>query len=738
MPTQSSKQYRTRVSWIPFGIGFTKPHHYWEMARICWENRGNLPYAWRILSHGVCDGCSLGPAGLRDATMQGIHLCMTRLKLLRLNTMPALDHARLANVEALRRLSNHDLRNLGRLAHPMLRRRGEPGFRRVSWEEALECVASCLRQCAPERFALFNTSRGLTNESYYVAQKVARLLGTNNIDNAARLCHAASTTALKQTIGVAASTCSYSDWIGSDLVVLLGSNLANNQPVAIKYLHYAKQKGTRIAVVNPYREPGLENYWIPSVTRSAIFGTRLMDHFYPVRVGGDIAFLNGVMKWLIDRDWLDHHFIREHTRGFEALKEAVVAQTWEDLEKGSGLDRGQMLRFAETYARARTAVFIWSMGLTQHSFGVQNVKAVVNVALARGMLGRRHCGLVPVRGHSGVQGAAEVGSVPGNFPGGLPVNEENARHFAELWRHPLSSAPGLTAAEMVDAAFEGKLDVFYLQGGNFVDTLPEPAHAARGLELVRCRVHQDIVLNHSMLLDPGEVVVLLPGQTRYEQAGGGTITSTERRIRFSPEIPGPRLVATKPEWEIPMLIAERVLGPAKHHLIHYDSSQQIRDEMERVMPMYRGIARLQKEGDSVQYGGPLLCTDGQCPTADGRAVFSALVPPVQQHPGKFLLTTRRGQQFNSMILGETDPLTGGARHDVFVSPQDAAQLGLSEGQTIRLRSEAGSYPGVCRIAEVAPGTLQAYWPEANVLLPRRIDPGSKQPDYNVPVWVELT
>ena len=160
--------------------------------------------------------------------------------------------------------------------------------------------------------------------------------------------------------------------------------------------------------------------------------------------------------------------------------------------------------------------------------------------------------------------------------------------------------------------------------------------------------------------------------------------------------------------------------------------------MERVMPMYRGIARLQKEGDSVQYGGPLLCTDGQCPTADGRAVFSALVPPVQQHPGKFLLTTRRGQQFNSMILGETDPLTGGARHDVFVSPQDAAQLGLSEGQTIRLRSEAGSYPGVCRIAEVAPGTLQAYWPEANVLLPRRIDPGSKQPDYNVPVWVELT
>jgi molybdopterin-dependent oxidoreductase alpha subunit len=717
-------------------MGFTKPHHYRDIARVCWENRANLRYAWRILRHGVCDGCSLGPAGLRDDTMKGIHLCMTRLNLLRLNTMPALDHARLANVETLRRLSNYDLRNLGRLAHPMLRRRGEPGFRRVSWEEAVECVASYLRQCFPERFALFNTSRGLTNESYYVAQKVARLLGTNNIDNAARLCHAASTTALKQTIGVAASTCSYSDWIGSDLVVLLGSNLANNQPVAIKYLHHAKQKGASIVVVNPYREPGLENYWVPSVARSALFGTRLRDDFYPVRVGGDVAFLNGVMKWLVERDWLDRDFIREHTRGFESLKETLVAQAWEDLEKGSGLGRGDMLRFAETYAQARTSVFIWSMGLTQHRFGVQNVKAVVNLALARGMLGRKHCGLVPVRGHSGVQGAAEVGSVPGSFPGGLAVDEENTQRFAELWGQPLSSAPGLTAVEMVDAAFEGKLDVFYLQGGNFVDTLPEPTHAERGLERVRCRAHQDIVLNHSMLLDPGEVVVLLPGQTRYEQAGGGTVTSTERRIRFSPQIPGSLLGETKPEWEIPMLIAERVLGPGKRHLIHYDNPQQIRDEMERVMPMYRGISRLRKEGDSVQYGGRLLCTGGQCPTPDGRAVFSALALPPQESPGMFLLTTRRGRQFNSMILGEIDPLTGGRRHDIFVSQQDAARVGLSEGQAVWLRSEAGAYRGVCRIAEVAPGTLQAYWPEANVLLPRRLDPGSKEPDYNVQVSME--
>lgn len=725
-----------RAGWIPFGLGATKPHHYLEILRAAWQNRDSLPYAWRILRHGVCDGCSLGPYGLRDNTISGVHLCMTRLNLLRLNTMPALDPAALANIEALGKLSNLELRNLGRLAYPMIRRRGEPGFRRASWDEALDAVAAYLRECPPARMAFYNTSRGLTNESYYVAQKVARLFGTNNVDNAARLCHAASTTALKQTIGVGASTVSYSDWIGTDLVVLLGANLANNQPVAMKYLHYAKQRGTRILVVNPFREPGLERYWIPSVARSALFGTRLMDDFFPVRVGGDIAFLNGALKRLIERDALDREFIREHTRGFDDLRRALEAERWEAIEKASGLGCDVIARFAETYAKARTAIFIWSMGLTQHRFGVQNVKAVVNLALARGMLGREKCGLVPVRGHSGVQGAAEVGSVPNLFPGGFAVNEENARRFSELWEFPVPSKPGLTAAEMVDAAYDGGLDVFYLQGGNFLDTLPEPSHARRGLEKVRCRVHQDICLNHSMFAEAGEVVVLLPGRTRYEQPGGGTITSTERRIRFSPEIPGPRIGETKPEWEIPMLVAERALGREKARPVHFDSVQQILDEMERVMPMYRGVAQLKSEGDAVQYGGPLLCVGGNCPTVDGRAAFSVVASPADDSERPLSLATRRGRQFNSMLFASKDSLTGASRNDILLCAIDAAKFGVREGDTVVLRSESGEYSGVCRIADLSPGTVEAYWPEANVLLPRRLDPASREPDYHVQVTVE--
>jgi molybdopterin-dependent oxidoreductase alpha subunit len=745
MPSHRARN--DRVSWVPFGLGQTKPHHYLEILKAIWENRDNLPYAWRILRHGVCDGCSLGPRGLRDDAMPGMHLCMVRLKMLRLNTMPALDPAALADVPRLQKLDGRSLRALGRLPYPMLRRRGEPGFRRVSWEEAIRLAGDRLRAAAsrdPRCMAFYTTSRGLTNEVYYVAQKAARLLGTNNIDNAARLCHAASTTALKQTIGVAAYTCSYTDWIGADLIVLLGSDIASNQPVATKYFYYAKKRGAKIVVVNPYREPGLERYWIPSIVRSALFGTRLADEFFQVRVGGDVAFLNGVLKWLLARNWLDHDFIAQHTTGFQELRAALEQQSWEELEERSGVIRDQMLRFAEIYAEAKDAVLIWSMGLTQHHFGVENVKAVVNLALARGMLGRPNAGLVPVRGHSGVQGAAECGSVPNTFPGGAPVNEENARRFAALWGHPVPAWPGLSALEMLEAAGRGELAVFYIAGGNFVETMPEPERTRQALARVPCRVHQDLFLNSSMLVEPADLVLLLPGQTRYEQKGGGTITSTERRIRFSPEIAGARIGEAMAEWEIFMRVAEAALGQEKVGLIHFADADAIRAEMERAMPLYRGVGSLRAEGESVQYGGPLLCAGGVCANLPGgRARFTPLEPPrIEAETAwavdgiRFYLTTRRGNQFNSMVFEEADPLTGSVRRDtVFVAPEDAARLELSDGAPVRLRSEVGEMRGICRVAPVKSGTLQAYWPEANALIASRLDPASKEPDYNA--WVTL-
>jgi anaerobic selenocysteine-containing dehydrogenase len=276
---------------VPFGVGHTKPKHFRNMLGVLWRNRDNLPYAYKILTRGVCDGCALGVAGLYDWTIKGPHVCMTRLNLLRLNTVSALDHSLLADVSALEKLDNAQLRELGRLAHPMVREAGAPGFRRITWDEAYARIAKKIRATDPRRLAFFVTARGVTNEVYYMAQKAARFLGTNNVDNAARICHSPSTAAMKRTLGVAASTCSYKDWYGTDLIVFFGSNPANDQPVSTKYLHEAKRLGTKVVMVNPYREPGMDRYWVPSTASSALFGTDIMDHWFPVTQGGDIPFL---------------------------------------------------------------------------------------------------------------------------------------------------------------------------------------------------------------------------------------------------------------------------------------------------------------------------------------------------------------------------------------------------------------------------------------------------------------
>ena len=724
------------ASLIPNGFGQVKPNHYLEILRTIWQNRQQLPFAWRILRDGVCDGCALGTTGVRDFTMDGVHLCTVRLNLLQLNTMGALDVSLLEDVAALESQSSAQLRSLGRLPYPMVRHHGDPGFGRVSWDEAFELLANRFKETDPKRLGFYLTSRGITNEVYYVAQKVARFLGTNNIDNSSRVCHASSTTALKETLGVGASTCSYTDWIGTDLLIFIGSDVPNNQPVTTKYMYYAKKKGTKILVINPYKEPGMERYWVPSVLESALFGTRLADDFFQVHTGGDIAFINGVLKHLLSLNWIDDSYIRDHTGGFDELKAHLETQTWDMLERYSGASSEEMLRFAQIYGQAKTAVIVWSMGITQHRFGVDNVKALVNLALSRGMVGREKCGLMPIRGHSGVQGGAEMGAVPWEYPGGAPVGEEGAKRLEDFWRFPVPHWRGLSAVDMIDSAHKGDLDILYSLGGNFLETLPEPEYVRRALGQVPLRVHQDIVLTSQMLLDPADIVVLLPARTRYEQPGGGTATSTERRIFFSPEIPGRRVGESRSEWEILIELAQRV-KPDQRQLIQFENGQAVRNEITNIVPFYGGIESLKKKGDAVQWGGARLCEGGLFGTSDGRARFVSVSPPeLDIPPGLFLLSTRRGKQFNSMVHSRRDPLTGATRDDVLMNWEDAKGLGVKEGDLILLQSEVGQFRGRCKIASIKARNLQVHWPEGSVLLKRgAVDPLCGIPDYNTQVKV---
>jgi predicted molibdopterin-dependent oxidoreductase YjgC len=386
--------------------------------------------------------------------------------------------------------------------------------------------------------------------------------------------------------------------------------------------------------------------------------------------------------------------------------------------------------FARLLSAHPNAIFIWSMGLTQRANGVDAVKALINVALARGLPGRPNRGLVPIRGHSGVQGGAEVGCVP-------RIDATAAARLAHAWSFPVPDRAGCTTTEMIAASAMGDIDLFWIVGGNFLETLGDVDRSTAALRRPRLRVHQDIVLSSSMLVDSDGDVIILPSATRYESAGGGTETSTERRIIFSPEIPGRRIGSARPEWMAFRDVMTRAY-PERASLVGLEDAAAIRGEIARAIPLYEGIERLEHQGDQIQWGGPHLFGDGRFATADGKAHFS-IVSPGRVHPGgdTFIVSTRRGKQFNSMVQRDVDPLTGAARDAILISAIDLERLHLRDGAKATLRSARGAFTGRLTCAPIRPGNLEVYWPEGNALLSGDlVDPESMEPDYNAEVMIE--
>jgi predicted molibdopterin-dependent oxidoreductase YjgC len=316
------------------------------------------------------------------------------------------------------------------------------------------------------------------------------------------------------------------------------------------------------------------------------------------------------------------------------------------------------------------------------------------------------------------------------------ANAADRARFERLWGRELPAWKGHRTLQMLEASHRGEMDLLYSLGGNLLETMPDRTYMTEALSRVRLRVHQDIVLNTSSLL-PGRTVLLLPAQTRYETPGGGTATSTERRVRFTPEIAGPRIAEARPEWEIPVRVAVAA-RPDLAPLLAWRGTADIRRELAQAIPVYAGVEALEKEGQWVQWGGERLHADGFARMPGGRARFAPVpVPRIEIPPGHFYLTTRRGKQFNSMAQGGRDYLMGSrGRDDVLMHPADAARLGLSDGDRVRLRSEIGVWVGVARPAPMKERHLQTYWPETNVLISRRFDPVSGEPDYNAMVTAE--
>ena len=568
---------------IPFGIAIrNKPRYYLDYLKSMWQNGKNPLYARAILRHGVCDGCSLGPAGVKDDAANGKHLCNLRLQQLKYHTMDAAPDEILGDVRDFESSDAADLRALGRIPKPLVRYRDENGLTPIPWDEALDLIGEKIKKVDPRQSAWYLGAQAVTNEGAWAVKQVSRGLGCQNLDSSARFGYILGVGGLADVFGQPAPTSSLKDLLGSDLIVLWGTDPSATHPLILKYLHLAKEQGSRIAVVDPYREERLVKYWVPSILESSVFGTRLMDDYYEVRKGGDIAFIHGVLKTLSERNGFDHDFVNNHASGLEDITKVVRNLSWGDLIKASGAMQTQMEKFAGIYSAAKSAMFLFGTGITHQRQAMPAVRSIATLAAVRGMIGKKRCGLMPM-GESNEQGMVDLGIVPGEG--------------------------GFTAAQMIKSAAEGKLQVLCTMSGDLYALPIDRNVVTRALERIDLRVHIGTVFDPSMIWPPGDVVLILPSNSRYETPGGCTTTSVERRVRFSPEIPGGKIREAKPEWQIAAMIAEQV-DLANQSRFPWKEAAHVRAEIEKNVPRYRGIAGLREEGKYLQWGGERLYDRG--------------------------------------------------------------------------------------------------------------------------------
>ncbi|MBI4568530.1 MAG: FdhF/YdeP family oxidoreductase [Planctomycetes bacterium] len=665
-----------------------------------------------LRSGGVCTGCSLGMCGTKDELGE-FHLCYQGLRRLGESAFPPIVSKELAHMDRLRRMSSAELSRLGRVVYPMIAEEGSQGFEIVSWEQALDLIAAALARTAPEQVSFYVSGRS-SNESIYVAQLFARMLGTNNVDNCSRYCHAPSTYGLSEVFGTGSGTASLEDLDAADLIFLIGSNAPGQHPRVLSNLARARARGAAIVVVNPIVERGLVRYSIPSSLKSILFGSRIASHYVRVKVGGDIAFMQGIVKWLAENNGLDRDFLHQRAEGWAALESAVRATPWEALVESSGVAREQISAVGRLYASASRALAMYCMGITHHTYGTENVKMVCNLMLARGNVGKPGAGVIPIRGHSNVQGSGSMLMYPA-------VKEEMIRRLESRYGVTLSKAPGLKAPEMIERGARGLTRLLYMIGGNLVDASPDTSFTEAAMRRVPILVAQTVHLNRSMLLG-NKMTVVLPAQPRHEQEGGGSTESNWRQVRFSPQVLPPK-GAARPEWWIFVQLAERLakLGVRGEWLskLSFTGVADIQREIAAVIPGYEGLPGL-KPGETLRVGGRSLHEGGRFPRAGGKArVFAVRLPDNAVPPGKFaLITVRADGQFNTEVWNDRDKLRGTKRRDVVhLSPADAARLGVAEGAAVIVRSSAGQARVVAHLADIREGVCAMYFPEANRLVP---------------------
>ncbi len=629
------------------------------------------------------------------------------------------------SLDELGRQSDYWHGQQGRLTEPMVLRPGSRHYEPISWDDAFALIAEELNSLASPHEAAFYTSGRTSNEAAFLYQLFIRQFGTNNLPDCSNMCHESSSVALPEVIGIGKGTVTLDDFEKAELILILGQNPGTNHPRMLTALQKAKRAGASIVAVNPLKEAGLMGFKHPQEVRGLLgFSTPLADQYLQVRIGGDQALLQGVLKGLFARGALNREFIAENTDGFEEMKAGIDAASWDLIEAQSGIARSAIEALADRIAKSERIIACWAMGLTQQKHAVATIQEIVNVLLVRGSIGKPGAGVCPVRGHSNVQGDRTMG-----------ISENPAEWFLTALGKEFGFDPprgkGHDTVETIRAMRDGHVKVFFALGGNFLGAAPDTNATAAALQKTRLTVHVSIKLNRAHLVT-GRTGLILPclGRTEIDrQASGEQFVSTENSMGVVQRSQG-RMAPASPhllsETAIVARMAQASLGarsivPWLDLAADYDS---IRARIERVIPGFTDYNRRVRESGGFYL--PNLPREGRYPTATGKARFRTNpLPDLKIEPGELvMMTVRTHDQFNTTVYDLHDRYRGlhGERRVVLMNADDLLERGLKAGDVLDLTSH---FAGETRLAprfitvayDVPRGCCATYFPEANVLVP---------------------
>lgn len=658
-------------------------------------------------------------------------------------------------VTSLLQKTDYQLEDYGRLTTPLCYDAGTDTLRPLVWDEAFQRIAAVLQTLPPEQVEFYTSGRA-SNEAAYLFQLFAREFGSNNFPDCSNMCHEPTSVGLPQSIGIGKGTVSLDDFDSAELVISIGHNPGTNHPRMMGTLHELARKKVPIIVFNPLRERALERFTDPQnvIEMATYSSTPIASTYYQVKAGGDAAALKGIAKALLQLDEaqgnaVDHAFIAEHTEGFAAFAADLAATRWEAIEAESGLARQDLEQVAAAYAKSNATIVTYGMGITQHNKGTANVRLIADLLLLlRGNIGKPGAGICPLRGHSNVQGNRTVG-----------ITEKPSADFLTKLETVFGFTPpkahGHDAVKCMQAMIDGASKALICLGGNFAVALPDPEQSFPAMKALELSVHIGTKLNRSHLLVAKQTLILpCLGRTELDlQAGGRQSVTVEDSMSMVHASSGKLKPASELLRSEPAIVAGMAKAVMPASKVPWDELIEdydvIRDLIEKTIPGFDDYnARIRQPGG---FRMPLPPTERRWPTPTGKAMFSVFSglhedETVADQDTLRLITLRSHDQYNTTIYALDDRYRGvfGRRDVLFMNDSDLQRLGLEHGDVVDLET---ALPGCTQRLEgitviaynISAGSVGAYYPEANVLVPLHyIDEESGTPSYkSVPIRVTL-